>query len=105
MHDHSPSHTSGHMPAQQSVLVWALLITLGFAAVEALAGWWSGSLALLGDAGHMVSDAFALGFASLAAWVARKPPTPTHTYGLGRADVIAAMINGLFMLVVNRIML
>ncbi|MCG6974854.1 MAG: cation diffusion facilitator family transporter [Acidiferrobacterales bacterium] len=100
MHDHPHSHTSGHMPAQQSVLVWALLITLGFAAVEALAGWWSGSLALLGDAGHMVSDAFALGFASLAAWVARKPPTPTHTYGLGRADVIAAMINGLFMLVV-----
>jgi cobalt-zinc-cadmium efflux system protein len=98
--NHHHDHHHEHSPAQQGVLLWALLITLGFAAVEALAGWWSGSLALLGDAGHMVSDSFALGFASLAAWIARKPPTPRHTYGLGRADVLAAMINGLFMLLV-----
>ena len=99
-HHHDHGHHHQHSPAQQGVLLWALLITLGFAVVEALVGWWSGSLALLGDAGHMVSDSFALGFASLAAWIARKPPTPRHTYGLGRADVLAAMINGLFMLLV-----
>ena len=55
-HDHSASR---HLPL-------ALALTLGFAAVEAVAGWWSGSLALLGDAGHMVTDALALGLAALA---------------------------------------
>jgi cobalt-zinc-cadmium efflux system protein len=98
MHDHS--HTHSHDTPKANVLIWALLITLGFAAIEAVAGWWSGSLALLGDAGHMVSDAFALGFAAIAAWIARRPPSERHTYGLGRADVIAAVVNGLFMLAI-----
>ena len=99
MHSHQNHHH--HVPeAAGKSLVIALVLTLGFAGVEALAGWWSGSLALLGDAGHMVSDAFALGFASIAAWVARKPPSKRHSYGLGRADVIAALVNGVFMLLI-----
>ena len=99
MHDHHQHHH--HSGATGSgVLLPALVLTLSFAGVEAAAGWWSGSLALLGDAGHMVSDAFALGFAALAAWVARRPASARHSYGLGRADVVAAIINGLFMLVV-----
>ncbi len=97
----SHAHIHHHVPeAAGKSLVWALLLTLGFAGVEAAAGWWSGSLALLGDAGHMVSDAFALGFASIAAWVARRPPSKRHSYGLGRADVIAALVNGVFMLAI-----
>lgn len=79
-------------------LTWALAFTLAFAAVEAVAGWRAGSLALLGDAGHMVTDAAALGLAAFAAWIARRPPSVRHSYGLGRAEIIAALINSLFML-------
>ncbi len=73
-------------------------ITLLFAFVEAIGGWWSGSLALVSDAGHMASDAFALGLAGVANWIGRRPPSTRHSYGLARAEVIAATINGLLML-------
>lgn len=82
------------------MLGWALLLTFAFALVEAVGGWLSGSLALLGDAGHMVSDATALGIAALAAWVSRRPPSYRHSFGLLRAEAVAALLNGLFMLVV-----
>ncbi len=55
---------------------------------------------MLGDAGHMVSDATALGIAALAAWVSRRPPSHRHSFGLMRAEVVAALLNGMFMLVV-----
>lgn len=93
-HDHSHhDHSSRH-------LLGALLVTIGFAGVEALAGWWSHSLALVGDAGHMVTDAVALGFAALAARLAQKPASETHSFGLGRAEVLAALLNALFMLAI-----
>ena len=79
---------------------WALLITFVFALVEAAGGWWSGSLALLSDAGHMFSDCMALGLTVFASWVAKHPPTRRHSYGLLRAEVIAALLNGLIMLLV-----
>lgn len=81
-------------------MIWALLLTLGFAAVEAGAGFWSGSLALLGDAGHMVTDSASLGLAAFAAWLARRPPSHRHTYGLGRVETLAALLNILFMVLV-----
>lgn len=68
--------------------------------VEAIGGWWTGSLALLGDAGHMVSDALALALAWLGSWVARKPATRKHNFGLVRAEVIVALVNSLLMLAV-----
>ncbi len=96
-HPHAPAHArSGHPAAYIS----AILLTLGFALVEAVAGWWSGSLALLGDAAHMVTDSAALGLAAFAAWIMRRPPSARHSYGLGRAEVVVALINGLFMLVI-----
>lgn len=98
MHDHASSHH--HHTTSGRILIWALVLTAGFAAIEAVSGWWSGSLALLGDAGHMVSDAFALGLAALASWVARRPPSARHSYGLGRAEVIAALVNGVLMMAV-----
>ncbi|MDP1680847.1 MAG: cation diffusion facilitator family transporter, partial [Burkholderiales bacterium] len=73
--------------------------TLSFAGVEALAGWWSGSLALLSDAAHMLTDSSALGLAAGAAWLARRPPSSKHSYGLVRAEVLAALFNSLLMLV------
>ncbi len=94
-HDHHGHH---HHHAEGRALWLALTATLGFAGVEAVAGWWSGSLALLGDAGHMLSDTTALGLAALAAWVAQRPPSARHSYGLGRAEVVAALVNALLML-------
>lgn len=99
-HEHAHSHGLSAHRRGGNALGYALLITLAFAVLEALGGWWAGSLALLGDAGHMVTDASALGLAALAAWVARRPPSPRHSYGLGRAEVVVALVNGLFMLVV-----
>jgi len=99
MHDHSHAgHAHSH--AYGNSLAISLVLVLGFAGVEAISGWWAGSLALMGDAGHMVTDATALGVAVFAQWVGRKPPTERHSYGLGRAEVIAALVNGIFMLAV-----
>lgn len=81
-------------------LFWALGGTLGFSIVEALAGWHSGSLALLADAGHMVTDGAALGLAAFAAWLAARPPTERHSYGWGRVELLAALVNALAMLAV-----
>jgi cobalt-zinc-cadmium efflux system protein len=76
-------------------LLRCLLLTLGFAGVEAIAGWWSGSLALVSDAGHMVADGAGLGLALLAASVAARAPSKHFTYGLGRVEVVAAVVNAL----------
>ncbi len=75
-------------------------MTLGFALVEAVGGLWSGSLALLGDAGHMFTDAMALGLAALAARFAARPPSARHSYGLLRLEVVAALVNAVFMILV-----
>lgn len=84
--------------ASASALGWALALTLGYAAVEFGGGLWAGSLALVSDAGHMLSDAFALGLAAFASWLGRRPASRRHSYGLARAEVIAALLNGLLML-------
>lgn len=97
---HEHGHHHRHPSQAVGPLSWAAGLTFGFAGIEALAGWWSGSLALLGDAGHMLSDATALGLAAGAAWLARRPPSARHSYGLARAEVIAALVNGLAMLAV-----
>jgi len=90
-HHHHHAHGNG------KTLIWGFALTVGFAVVEGVSGWWAGSLALFGDAGHMISDATALGFAALAARVAKQPPSARHSYGLGRAEVVAAVVNSLLM--------
>ncbi len=106
MHVHSHDHTdTGHAHAHHAhnghgaTLFIALLLTFAFAGVEALAGWWAGSLALLADAVHMLTDASSLGLAAAAAWLARRPPSPRHSYGFARAEVLAALVNSVLMLV------
>jgi cobalt-zinc-cadmium efflux system protein len=91
--EHYHPHSHGH-----HAFGWALVFTLGFAAVEAIAGYLSNSLALVSDAGHMLTDSFSLGLAALAAWLSRRPPSAQHSYGLARAEVVAALINSLLML-------
>jgi cobalt-zinc-cadmium efflux system protein len=90
-------HHIGHEHGGQA-LFKALIFTLAFALVEAVAGVWSGSLALLSDAGHMITDSMALGLAGMAAWLARRPPSRRHTYGLVRLEILAALVNSLIML-------
>ena len=99
-HDHAPHDHHHHDHSASRFLPLALALTLGFAAVEAIAGWWSGSLALLGDAGHMLTDAMSLGLAAIAARVAQRAPSNRHSYGLRRVEALAALVNSLFMLAV-----
>ncbi len=99
-HGAHAGHVHHHHADAGPRLIWALLLTLGFAAVEAVTGFWSGSLALLGDAGHMVTDSASLALAAFAAWLAQRPPTQRHTYGYGRVETLAALANVLFMVLV-----
>ncbi|TFW13649.1 cation diffusion facilitator family transporter [Duganella callida] len=82
----------------QAVLAWSLVLTLGFAIVEVVTGFMSNSLALISDAGHMVTDAAALGLALLAQIIAKRPPSPRHSFGFGRAEALAAFVNSLVLL-------
>jgi cobalt-zinc-cadmium efflux system protein len=78
-----------------------LLLTLAFTAVEIAGGNWTGSLALLADAGHMVSDNVAIVLALVAVTLARRPSTPTRSFGLQRAEILAAFVNGLTLVLVS----
>jgi len=90
-HDHAHGHAGAG--ASGRALGIALVLTTGFAVVEAVVGWLSRSLALFGDAGHMVSDAAALGIALYAVRLGRRAPTPRATYGFRRAEILAAALN------------
>lgn len=92
-HNHHSHDRSGGRALRR-----ALLLTLSFAGVEFVVGWWGGSLALMADAGHMLTDSTALGLAAVAAWVAARPADQNHSWGHGRAEIIAAMVNGAAML-------
>jgi cobalt-zinc-cadmium efflux system protein len=89
MHTHLDRHV------QRRVLVEVLVLNGVFFAVELVGGIASGSLALIADAGHMLADAGALGLALVAAWFASQPPTPHKSYGFYRAEILAALVNGL----------
>lgn len=99
-HDHDDEHRHASRPGEgtRRALAIALALTAGFAVVEAVGGWMAGSLALLSDAGHMVTDAGALGLALFADAVARRPPSNRASYGYARAEVLAAFVNAIAML-------
>jgi cobalt-zinc-cadmium efflux system protein len=90
-------HDHDHASAPARVLAVALVLTALFMLVEASVGWWSHSLALLADAGHMLADAGALALAMLAQRFATRPRTPQSTFGLSRAEVLSAFINGILL--------
>lgn len=98
-HDHDHDHHHHHGEATDRILWLATGLTLAYAGVEVGVGWWAGSLALVADAGHMVNDAAALALAAVAAWLARRPASSWHSYGFGRAEFIAALINSLALLI------
>jgi len=97
-HDHPHDHAGpagGHHHAGGSVrrLAVSLGLTATIMVAEAVGGWLSGSLALISDAGHMLTDSGALFLALVAAWLAGRPPDDRRTYGWRRAEVLAAQLN------------
>jgi cobalt-zinc-cadmium efflux system protein len=90
-------HTDGRQPRR--ALLGALVVGSVFLVVEALGAWWTGSLALAADAGHMFADVGGLALALFASWIATRPPTPAKTYGYQRAEILAALLNSLVLLV------
>ena len=91
-------HRHAEPRATRRALWLALVLTGAFAVVEALGGWLAGSLALISDAGHMVTDAASFVVALIAAAVTTRAPTRRATYGYARAEVLAAFVNALAML-------
>ena len=79
-------------------LILSLIITLTVMIVEIIGAFITNSIALLSDAGHMFTHAFAIGISLLANFITRKPPCHHKTFGLYRAEVLAAFINGLFLI-------
>jgi cobalt-zinc-cadmium efflux system protein len=93
-------HRHESEPSSSRPLVIAVALTTGYALVELVGGLWSGSLALLADSGHLVTDAAALLFSLAANKVAQRPVSERHSFGLARAEVIAAFVNSLALLAV-----
>ena len=104
-HAHAPAHVHGAScahgaGASTGRLRIALLLTAGFMLAEVVGGLVSNSLALLADAGHMLTDVGALGLSLFVAWFSRQPATPARTYGYLRWEILAALINGSVLLLV-----
>src|SRR5262245_42461471 len=100
---HAHSHGHHHHSAEdisEGRLKLSLALTLGFVALEAVAGLRAHSLALLSDAGHNFTDALALLLSWYALWIARKPATPTRTYGYHRVGILTALFNAVTLLVI-----
>jgi cobalt-zinc-cadmium efflux system protein len=97
-HDHSGHARDGHHAHHAHGtgtrrLVATLALTVGYMLAEAIGGWMSGSLALLADAGHMLSDAAALALALFAIWLSQRPANARATYGYHRSEILAALLN------------
>ncbi len=82
--------SSHHVPR----LKWVLVLTTVFLVIEAVGGWIAGSLALLADAGHMLTDVGALSLSLVTAWIAQRPRDDSKTYGYLRWEILAALVNG-----------
>lgn len=95
---HAHAHATGSASSRvRSALRWSLVFNGVFLLVESAVGFWTGSLALLSDAAHMVSDVSALALALIAAELARRPASRGRTFGLVRAEVLGAFVNALLL--------
>ena len=101
-HDHtSDSHAShshhdhSHIPTNKKVLIFSFILISTFMCIEFIGGYMTRSLALISDAGHMLSDAVALGIALLAVYISQKVATERKSFGYQRFEILAAAFNGL----------
>ena len=100
MSRHRHEHEHERLGPDQRALAGALTLLVAFMGVEAVAGVLAGSLALLADAGHMLADAASVGLALFAVWLSRRPPTPKRSFGYRRAEILAALANGVALVAV-----
>src|SRR5262252_3577455 len=103
-HHHHGAGAAGHghshgAPRSGRQLFWALLLTGGAMIVEAVGGWIAGSLALLADSAHMLTDCASLAMSYAAVLAASRPATKAMSYGHHRWQVLAAFVNGLALIV------
>ncbi|MBS1791610.1 MAG: cation transporter [Acidobacteria bacterium] len=110
LHDHAHDHPHSHSGlgqhdhtrgASQRTLLIVLALTFGYMIAEALGGYFANSLALLSDAGHMFTDVAALALALLALRFASRPATQSKTYGFYRLEILAALVNGVALIVLS----
>ncbi len=100
-HGHGHDHAVPAVGGRRRALATVLAISVGILVVEVVGALWSGSLALLADAGHMLTDVAGLGLALVAAVLAARPATPTRTWGYRRAEVLAAATQAAVLLAVG----
>jgi cobalt-zinc-cadmium efflux system protein len=98
---HEHEHTVNVRNGNRRALVVVLALTASFTVVEIIGGLLTGSLALLADAGHMLSDNLSLGVALFAAWLAGRPATPEKSFGYRRAEILAALANGVTLVAIS----
>lgn len=97
-HAHGHGHSHAHGSTNEKRVLFAMWLTGSFMVLEAAGGIISGSLALLADAGHMLTDTGALFLALIATRLARRPADGARSYGYARAEILAAFANGLLMI-------
>ena len=97
-HEHPHERSRGE---SRRALVVVLALTATFTVAEVVGGLLTGSLALLADAGHMLSDNLSLGLALFAAWLAGRPATPERSFGYQRAEILAALFNGVTLVAIS----
>jgi len=103
--EHGHSHRHGRATESQRRLSIVLILTSVYMVAEAAGGWWTGSLALFADAGHMFADVAALTLALMAVWFGARPATPRKTFGYYRLEILAALINGVALVLVSFLIL
>jgi len=91
-HHHDCGHSHGSQNRKR--LGWAFALSFTYMVAEFVGGWLTNSLALLADAGHMLSDVAALALSFFAIWIASQPSPKHRTYGYYRAEILAALVNG-----------
>lgn len=100
-HDHGAALAGSAAGRHRGRLVWALALTLTYMSAEVIGGLWTGSLALLADAAHMLTDAGGLALALFAIRFAERPATPQKTYGYLRAEILSALANAVVLLLLT----
>ena len=100
-HSHGHAHSHGGRGANRRRLGIVLGLSTAYVLAEVVGGLLANSLALLADAGHMLSDVAALALSMFAMWIAQRPPTPKRSYGYYRTEILAALLNGATLIAIS----
>ena len=99
--EHAVAHRAHRISESRRRLSIVLLLTAAYTVAEVLGGFWTGSLALFADAGHMLADVAALTLALIAVWFSSRPATSRKTFGYYRLEILVALINGVGLVVIS----